>query len=100
MRSGISRRAKISINTSRGSSGKFLTAVSVSISGETFLNFPSESGERARNLGKILRPKCAKLTILATLQQASIGAIAKLGLVGEEMLQRQTNGTWLVVYLI
>jgi hypothetical protein len=34
MRSGISRRAKISSNTSCGISGEFLTTTSVSISGE------------------------------------------------------------------
>lgn len=93
----------MSINTSFGSSGDFLTTVSVSIDatvlfsigGDSFLNFPIEPGDRARSLDKNFRPKYAELIVLATLQ-ASIGAIAKAGLVGEELLQRQTNWTCLV----
>ena len=91
----VSMGGETFLNTSCSSSGSFLNTVSVSIAGETFLNFPNEPGERARSLGKNFRPKCSKHIILATLQ-ASIGAIAKAGLVGEELLQRQTNWTWLV----
>lgn len=93
----VSMGGETFLNTSCGSSGSFLNTVSVSIAGETFLNFPNEPGERARSLGKIFRPKCAKLVILATLQ-TSIEAIAKAGLVGEELLSGKPIG--LGLYLI